>query len=320
MTDKPEIDFPDSPPPTELVITEIAEGDGAEATAGSTVVAHYVGVAHSSGEEFDASYSRGEPLSFRLGVGQVISGWDQGIQGMKVGGPAAAGHPAAPGVRRPGCAAGDRRRRDPDLRGGPGRRPLKRIFAALSLPPEVETHLDDAVDGVRTAHPELRWVKPSRWHLTCEFLGECGPHEVDRQLGRWERRAARSHPLTLRLAGAGCFPAKAWMARVLWIGLDGDVDGWTRLAAYGQDPHLTVARTRERTDVTGLVAELSSYAGPTWTADEVVVFESFLPGKAGGSSRRRARRPFRQGLGARPWPALRPARHLPPRPALTLPP
>ena len=86
MTDKPEIDFPDSPPPTDLVITDITEGDGAEATAGSTVVAHYVGVAHSSGEEFDASYNRGEPLSFRLGVGQVISGWDQGIQGMKVGG------------------------------------------------------------------------------------------------------------------------------------------------------------------------------------------------------------------------------------------
>jgi peptidylprolyl isomerase len=86
MTEKPEIDFPDSPPPTDLVITDITEGDGAEATAGSTVVAHYVGVAHSSGEEFDASYNRGDPLSFRLGVGQVISGWDQGIQGMKVGG------------------------------------------------------------------------------------------------------------------------------------------------------------------------------------------------------------------------------------------
>ena len=86
MTEKPEIDFPDSPPPTDLVITDITEGDGAEATAGSTVVAHYVGVAHSSGEEFDASYNRGDPLSFRLGVGQVISGWDQGIQGMRVGG------------------------------------------------------------------------------------------------------------------------------------------------------------------------------------------------------------------------------------------
>jgi peptidylprolyl isomerase len=86
MTDKPEIDFPDSPPPTELMITDITEGDGQEATAGSTVVAHYVGVAHSSGEEFDASYNRGEPLSFPLGSGRVIAGWDQGIQGMKVGG------------------------------------------------------------------------------------------------------------------------------------------------------------------------------------------------------------------------------------------
>ena len=47
---------------------------------------HYVGVAHSTGEEFDASYNRGAPLDFRLGVGQVISGWDQGVQGMKVGG------------------------------------------------------------------------------------------------------------------------------------------------------------------------------------------------------------------------------------------
>ncbi len=84
--DKPEIDFPDSPPPSELEVTDVSEGAGAEATAGSTVVAHYVGVAHSSGEEFDASYDRGEPLAFRLGVGQVIAGWDQGIQGMKVGG------------------------------------------------------------------------------------------------------------------------------------------------------------------------------------------------------------------------------------------
>ena len=57
-----------------------------KATSGSTVSVHYVGVAHSTGEEFDASYNRGAPLDFRLGVGQVISGWDQGVQGMKVGG------------------------------------------------------------------------------------------------------------------------------------------------------------------------------------------------------------------------------------------
>ena len=84
--DKPEIDFPDGPPPSELEITEVTEGDGPEATSGSTVSVHYVGVSHSTGEQFDASYDRGSPLEFRLGVGQVISGWDTGVQGMKVGG------------------------------------------------------------------------------------------------------------------------------------------------------------------------------------------------------------------------------------------
>jgi peptidylprolyl isomerase len=84
--EKPEIDPPDGPPPTDLEVIEVNEGDGTEATAGSTVSVHYVGVAHSTGEEFDASYNRGAPLDFRLGVGQVISGWDQGVQGMKVGG------------------------------------------------------------------------------------------------------------------------------------------------------------------------------------------------------------------------------------------
>jgi peptidylprolyl isomerase len=84
--DKPEIDFPEGAPPKDLEITDIWEGDGKVAAAGDTIEVHYVGVAFSSGEEFDASWSRGEPLRFKLGIGQVISGWDQGVQGMKVGG------------------------------------------------------------------------------------------------------------------------------------------------------------------------------------------------------------------------------------------
>ena len=84
--EKPEIDFPDAPPPVDLEVTDLTEGEGPAASAGQTVRVHYVGVSHSTGEEFDASYTRGEPLSFRLGTGQVISGWDQGVQGMKVGG------------------------------------------------------------------------------------------------------------------------------------------------------------------------------------------------------------------------------------------
>jgi peptidylprolyl isomerase len=83
---KPEIDFPDGPAPTDLQITDIWEGDGKVAGTGDTVRVHYVGVAYSTGEEFDASWNRGEPLDFPLGAGRVIAGWDQGIQGMKVGG------------------------------------------------------------------------------------------------------------------------------------------------------------------------------------------------------------------------------------------
>ncbi|TXR56650.1 FKBP-type peptidyl-prolyl cis-trans isomerase [Quadrisphaera setariae] len=83
---RPEVDPPEGPAPTELVITDITVGDGPEATPGSTVTTHYVGVTHSTGEQFDASWDRGEPLSFRVGVGQVIKGWDQGLLGMRVGG------------------------------------------------------------------------------------------------------------------------------------------------------------------------------------------------------------------------------------------
>jgi peptidylprolyl isomerase len=86
MTEKPEVDFYEGETPTELVIIDLIEGEGDEATAGDQVQVHYVGVAHSTGEEFDASYNRGAPLDFPLGAGRVIQGWDQGVAGMKVGG------------------------------------------------------------------------------------------------------------------------------------------------------------------------------------------------------------------------------------------
>ena len=83
---RPDVDPYDGPPPTDLVVEEITAGDGPEAVPGQTVTVHYVGVAHSTGEEFDASWNRGQPFEFKLGKGQVIPGWDQGVQGMKVGG------------------------------------------------------------------------------------------------------------------------------------------------------------------------------------------------------------------------------------------
>ena len=84
--EKPIVAIPDGDPPTELQVFDDLVGDGTEATAGSRVDVHYVGVAWSTGEQFDASWDRGAPLDFGLGAGQVIAGWDQGVQGMKVGG------------------------------------------------------------------------------------------------------------------------------------------------------------------------------------------------------------------------------------------
>jgi len=88
MTDrtKPSISIPEGEPPSELLIEDEVVGEGAEATNGQRVVVHYAGVAWSNGREFDASWNRGDTFDFRLGAGEVIAGWDQGVAGMRIGG------------------------------------------------------------------------------------------------------------------------------------------------------------------------------------------------------------------------------------------
>lgn len=81
---KPEITIPDADPPTELEVTDLVVGDGEEVSEGATVTAHYVGKSWSSGEQFDSSWDRGDPIAFPLDG--VISGWTEGIPGMRVGG------------------------------------------------------------------------------------------------------------------------------------------------------------------------------------------------------------------------------------------
>ena len=85
--EKPEVRIPEGESPSyQLELDDIALGDGEEAVAGRVVEVHYVGVSWSTGEEFDASWDRGDTFKFGLGKGQVIAGWDQGVAGMKVGG------------------------------------------------------------------------------------------------------------------------------------------------------------------------------------------------------------------------------------------
>ena len=86
MSSKPSVSIPSTNPPAELFIEDLTVGTGKEATKGTNVEVHYVGVAWSTGKQFDASWDRNEAFEFRLGAGQVIAGWDQGVAGMKVGG------------------------------------------------------------------------------------------------------------------------------------------------------------------------------------------------------------------------------------------
>jgi len=86
MSEKPLVEPHIGPAPDDLLIEEIVVGSGDEATAGQTAVVHYVGISASTGEEFDASWNRGDTFSFPLGAGYVIQGWDRGVVGMKIGG------------------------------------------------------------------------------------------------------------------------------------------------------------------------------------------------------------------------------------------
>src|ERR1039458_7110689 len=86
MSEKPFVEPHLGPAPDDLQIEEIIVGGGEEAHTGQTAIVHYVGVAASNGEEFDASWNRGDAFSFPLGAGHVIAGWDRGVVGMKIGG------------------------------------------------------------------------------------------------------------------------------------------------------------------------------------------------------------------------------------------
>ena len=76
--------MPKGPPPKTLALTDLVEGIGHLATKGSTVTVQYVGVLYGSGKKFDSSWDHGEPFTFKLGAGEVIPGWEEGIQGMEV--------------------------------------------------------------------------------------------------------------------------------------------------------------------------------------------------------------------------------------------
>ncbi|GGS72750.1 RNA 2',3'-cyclic phosphodiesterase [Planobispora rosea] len=181
-----------------------------------------------------------------------------------------------------------------------------RLFVGLLPPRPVLDELARALGPHRAAWPRLRWIDQENWHLTLAFLGEV-PEEVlpglETRLGR---AASRYAPMTLAFTGAGAFPS-ARRARVFWSGLregggggsrdDGTgtrgrsplvrlaeslAAGARRAGAVQVDeskrfrPHLTLARSREETDVRALVGAFEGFAGSPWEAESVHLVRSHL--------------------------------------------
>lgn len=164
-----------------------------------------------------------------------------------------------------------------------------RLFAAVAPPPEARAEITELL---APQHQELRFGSPEQWHITTAFYGEVAESLLPPLVERLGRAAARTPALTLRLHGAGTFPRQANRARVLWIGVAGDVAVLSRLAdrcaAAGRRsgvamedrpfrPHLTVARARrDPVDLRDTIAGLSAYDGVPWPATSLRLVHSTL--------------------------------------------
>jgi 2'-5' RNA ligase len=174
-----------------------------------------------------------------------------------------------------------------------------RLFVALAPPEAALDDLEAACAPLWPGAGELRWTGRELRHITLAFLGEVGEDLLPALLPRLERAARRHRAFGLRIAGGGAFPSPA-RATVLWSGLAGDrktlgelamsVGAGARRAGAGTEvrapgegrryrPHVTLARSRVPADLSQVVAELSGYAGPGWTAGEIQLIRSTLGGQ-----------------------------------------
>ncbi len=165
-----------------------------------------------------------------------------------------------------------------------------RMFVAVPVPAWVREDLEEAVDPLRSAHPELRWVAPESWHLTLLFLGDVSPALVPRVAGALAGSVAQVTTPRIRLDGT----AGRFGRRVLWAGIAADEDldalaGSVRaaLAPLGFEDdkefsaHLTLARAPK--DGTVPAAAVEAYHGPTssWRVEQLNLMRSVR--KPGGA-------------------------------------
>lgn len=183
-----------------------------------------------------------------------------------------------------------------------------RVFTALYLSTSALADLERVVAPLRRENGELTWTRVEQWHLTLTFHAELDADEVRRLVRTVERCAALRRPTSARCRGGGAFPS-GQRGRILWAGVEPAdralVDlrrnlvsrlrrqGWA-VDERSYRPHLTLARSRERRDLTTLVNRLRAYQGPTWDVDRIVVVES-CPGADGRLRHRRISEHFLTG-------------------------
>ncbi|KRF37924.1 RNA 2',3'-cyclic phosphodiesterase [Nocardioides sp. Soil805] len=165
------------------------------------------------------------------------------------------------------------------------------MFVAVVPPPEAVEDLDDFLSVRRDAgaRPDerWRWAPAEQWHLTLAFMEDVADHSVDELTERLAATAGRQQRFASRVVGGGAFPDPD-RARVLWAGLEGDFDALSRGARAAANtsgavvdgqrfrPHLTLARLGGPANVSRWVRLLDTYAGPSWTVDEVALVASYL--------------------------------------------
>ncbi|MGW5179362.1 RNA 2',3'-cyclic phosphodiesterase [Streptomyces sp. NPDC004082] len=156
-----------------------------------------------------------------------------------------------------------------------------RVFIALAPPDDAKEELARELRSAYDTHPHVRWNRVEDWHITLAFLGELPPRTVPLLRPPLAGLAADRAPLSLALRGSGSFDD-----RVLWSGIDGDLDGLHSLAADVRTlvrncgitfaerplrPHLTLARARRGDAASaGEIADgIAGFAGRPWRAERL---------------------------------------------------
>jgi 2'-5' RNA ligase len=175
---------------------------------------------------------------------------------------------------------------------GSGTHEQVRLFVAITPSVMALGELERVVAPLRASRPELRWASPESWHVTLAFLGEVSEKAVPRLETKLGNAAAKHHALGLQTASGGAFPSVP-KARVLWTGLDGDLEALANIAQSVDEaarhakvlppdagrrfrPHITLARCKEPVDVSDLVDSLKAHTGCPWTADRIHLIRSYL--------------------------------------------